>query len=258
MIRLENDISSTSTAWLLDMAPRKCAAIRLICIPQAGAGPLTFRSWYAYLPQEIEMCGVRLPGREMRLREPPIVDLNALLPQIARALKAKMTGPYALFGHSMGAVIAYEMARYLFASEKRGPEHLFVSGHGAPHLPRDFESLSGLSDAELIDKMRELGGSPPEVLAHPELMQLLLPVLRSDFTICENYRYVPGPPLPCPITALGGLKDRWVTREAIEAWRVHTRSAFSARMLFGDHFFHLSHAPAVVRVLAEELGPLLN
>ena len=242
-----------SNPWVLCLAPRPFAGLRLFCFPHAGAGPLAYREWFRLMPSEIEVCGVRLPGRECRITEPPLRDLSTMVQRLAEGLAPRLGQRFALFGHSMGAIVAFELAHFLRSHGGPQPAHLFVSGHRAPHLPRQHEELSNLDDSTLLEELRKLGGSPEAALNHAELMDLLLPMLRADFAVCETYAYVPRHPLHCPITALGGLQDPYVDREQLEAWRQHTQGDFSVRMFAGDHFFPIAHPARVTQVLVQRM-----
>jgi surfactin synthase thioesterase subunit len=192
------------------------------------------------------VCPVQLPGREGRLSELALKRMGDLVPAAARALLPYLGQPFAFFGHSMGALVAFELARHVRAEHGLLPQHLFVSGHGAPHARERATAMHALSDREFTEKLREMQGTPEEVLQHEELRQLIMPVLRADFELCETYRYEPGQPLACPISALGGLQDPYVAREALEQWRRHTLARFEARTFPGDHFFLNSCRPLVI------------
>jgi medium-chain acyl-[acyl-carrier-protein] hydrolase len=160
---------------------------------------------------------------------------------------------FSFFGHSMGATIGFELARFLSKENDIKIAHLFVSGRRAPHLSDDEPMTYHLAEPEFLEDLRRLNGTPKEVLDHPELMQLLLPAVRVDFEMIQRYVYIPGPPLDCAITAFGGLKDRNVTREQIEAWRQHTTARFSLEMFLGDHFFIHEAQRSLLESLSREL-----
>jgi medium-chain acyl-[acyl-carrier-protein] hydrolase len=148
-----------------------------------------------------------------------------------------MDVPFAFFGHSMGALISFELARHLRRIHYPGPAQLFISAHRAPHLPDTNSSLHDLSDSALIDALSRLGGTPQVILQHTELMKVMLPILRADLTLCETYVYISEPPLDCPIAVFGGEQDSMVSTQELQEWRNQTRSAFTLHMLPGDHFF---------------------
>jgi medium-chain acyl-[acyl-carrier-protein] hydrolase len=211
--------------------------LRLFCFPYAGGGASIFRRWSEKLPAEIEVCPIYLPGRENRLKEPLFTRLPPLVHTLAHALHPFMDIPFAFFGHSMGALIGFELARHLRRIHYPGPTHLFISAHRAPHLPDSSSPLHALPDPALIDVLTRLGGTPQAILQHTELMNVVLPILRADLTLCETYIYTPEPPLDCPIAVFGGEQDSMVSKQELQEWRKQTRSAFTLYMLPGDHFF---------------------
>lgn len=223
--------------WLACPKPNPGAAVRLFCFPYSGAAASIYYPWAEMLPPSIEVCPVQLPGHGTRLREPLATRLTPQVEALAAGLAPACDRPFAFFGHSMGALLSFELARHLRRQGKPGPIHLFVSGHGAPHLPDRNPPLHQLPDDQFVAKLRELNGTPEEVLRHAELLQLLTPILRADFAVCETYVYQPEPPLDCPISAYGGLGDGYVNREELAAWQEQTTGRFSLRMFPGDHFY---------------------
>jgi medium-chain acyl-[acyl-carrier-protein] hydrolase len=248
------EASHARTPWLAYHKPVPEARLRLFCFPFAGGSALTFRRWQSGLQPHVEVCPVQLPGRGGRLREPASTSLLATARAVAENLRPYTDKPFAFFGHSMGAMIAFELARQLRRDGGPQPLHLFVSGGRAPQLPRTDPITYNLPEPQLVAELRRLNGTPPEVLEHPELMALMLPLLRADFEAVETYLYTPEPPLACPLTAFGGLEDREVAQEQIEAWRAQTTGPFSVRMLPGDHFFLINAEPLMLRVIAQELA----
>lgn len=243
--------TNNPNTWFVTLNPNPRARLRLFCFPYAGSGVMIYHNWADQLPSDIEICLARLPGREGRLREAPLTHLAPLLQLISAEIRPLLNKPYAFFGHSMGAIIAFELARIL--RHEREPEHLFISGRRAPQLPRDEPTTYQLPEAEFIAAVRKLNGTPSEVLEHPELMKLMLPLLRADFEVCQTYSFVPGTPLNCDMTILGGLKDWDVPRQSLVAWSEQTTGACTVRMLPGDHFFLHSSQTLLMRVLIREL-----
>jgi len=230
--------TSTQSQWFGYYRPNPAANVRLFCFPFAGGNAMSYRTWANFLPKEIEVCPIELPGRGSRLREKPVTQLETMIKAIAADLFPFFNNkPYAIFGHSMGALIGFELIRYLRKMQAQEPVHLFVSGHIAPHVPYNRQPIYDLPDAEFVTELRKLNGTPQAVLDNDELMQLLIPILRADFAANETYVYEDDIPLNCPITAFGGLQDKDVSRADIEAWQKHTSSSFSMYMLPGDHFF---------------------
>jgi medium-chain acyl-[acyl-carrier-protein] hydrolase len=242
--------------------PNPDARLRLFCFPFAGGGTSTFNSWMDGLPLDTqlqtELCAIQLPGRETKSREHPLTRLSSLLEALMPVFDPYLNMPFTFFGHSMGALVSFELARQLRRQAMPGPVHMVVSGHRAPQLPDPQSAIHQLPDTEFLAKLRILGGTPEEVLQNPELMQLFLPVLRADFAVCETYCYTTEEPLDCSITAFGGNDDPRVSREELLAWQTQSHKSFSLRMFPGDHFFLQSARVPVLRVLAQDLKHLLR
>jgi len=171
---------------------------------------------------------------------------------MGQAIAPYFDKPFALFGHSMGALIAFELARYVRREYGAQPLHLFASGRCSPQFTNDPLDLKQFG-SELPEMLRRGNGTPAEVLEDPELMELVLPVLRSDWALCESYIFTPQPPFSFPITAFGGLEDRGVPRRYIEGWREHTTGPFVLRMLPGNHFFLNTSRLLLLEAIAKEL-----
>jgi surfactin synthase thioesterase subunit len=241
-----------SDAWIRFHVPNAHARLRLFCFPYAGGGASIFRGWLGRFPDGIDVCPVQLPGREERIREAAFTKMDALCDALLPALAPLLDKPFALFGHSMGALIAYQLALRLQA-QSRSPSHLLVSGQRAPHLPLGRPISYNLSDAAFTERLRELNGTPEPILQSPELMELVRPLLRADFELSERSRRSRHDPLDFPVTAFGGLADPEVQRPHLEAWRETTRAHFSLHMLPGDHFYMGTNEATLTVLIAERL-----
>jgi medium-chain acyl-[acyl-carrier-protein] hydrolase len=242
--------------WLLSFRAAVHPRLRLVCFPYAGGNAAAYRSWATAFPPDIEVLGVQLPGRGTRFKEPLSTRLAPLLDALAlEVTKLGEDAPFAFFGHSMGALLAFELARELRRRGAPLPTHLFVAGHRAPGLPERNAPIHHLSDAEFLTALRRYGGMPASVLEQPELMEMVLPIVRADFALVEAWRDIQGAPLDLPITAFRGDNDANATAEEMDSWRAHTLGEFILHTLPGDHFFIQSAEPAlldrVTRALAQ-------
>lgn len=230
--------------------------MRLFCLPYSGASALAYLRWRRYLPADVELCPVELPGRGSRLGEPLQTDFARLTAQLAQELLPKAREPYVLFGHSLGALLANEIAQWL-TEQGAPPRALIVSGTAAPTAREDYDrDLSRpKEDDELIADLRQRGGTPEEVLANAELMALTLPVLRADFLLCGSHRPRPQPVLACPLWIWGGRQDQ-ATGAQLQAWARQTRGPCQLDWFAGGHFFIHSEQAAVLTHLAGVLGQL--
>ena len=232
--------------------------LRLFFFPHAGGSAASFRGWPAHLPMDAACYAIQLPGRGDRLREPPFTALTALVDNLAIEMQPWLQPPFVFFGHSMGALIAFELTRRLQAMRVPTPVHLFVSGRGTPDRRSTRRRLYDLPDEELIEEVDRLGGLPGSVRADAELMHLLLPTMRADFSVTQTYVFAPGPPLECPITALGGTHDPDVGIDQIAGWRDHTTRTFTMHVIEGDHFFVDSAMLRVCGILFKTLSRILQ
>ncbi|MGW4463809.1 thioesterase II family protein [Micromonospora sp. NBC_01796] len=229
------------------------ASLLLYCVAHAGGGGSFFRSWRTALEPRIGVCPVVLPGRESRLREAPLTAVEHVVPPLAEAIRSHADRPYALFGHSMGAVVAYEVARRL-STITQGPSRLFVSGRRAPHLPARRPELHALGPDEFLPAVAAMGGTPEEVLRQKELMAVFLPGLRADFRVNETYQQLPGPPLRCPVSALTGDADPEVDVTEMRSWAEVTTGDFSLRVFSGGHFYLAGPPPELAEALRADLA----
>jgi medium-chain acyl-[acyl-carrier-protein] hydrolase len=245
------DTQPTGSPWTVVRTTATPPQLRLFCFPYAGGATAVYYRWSRQFPAGVQVCPIELPGRGVRLREAPFRRILPLVEAVAQGLPAFWDRPFALFGHSLGAWIAFELARHLRDSRGIVPVHLLVSASRAPHLPPTRSSIHDLPDAEFRRELQRLSGTPPEVLENDDYMRLMLPGIRADFEMFECHAFQEGPPLTCPVTALGGWEDPVVSRAELEAWRRHTTGQFALRMFPGDHFFLLD-PQAEVRPFVEQ------
>ena len=231
--------------WLVREPKRTSRRLRLYCFCYAGGSASTYASWQAQLDPAIEVCAVQLPGRGSRMAERPFTAMPELIKALALVIGREDSLPFAFFGHSLGGLLAFELARYQKLHYMRMPEHLIVSGCDAPQFRSPSRRLHALPDHELIDVLKDFNGTPPGVLEHRELMDLLLPTIRADFALVDDYVYRPGLPLKMPITVLAGRRDDH-TVEQVEGWRKETLSDCHVHWFNGDHFFILPEQQAVL------------
>ncbi|MBX9391748.1 thioesterase II family protein [Streptomonospora nanhaiensis] len=234
----------TRPAVLRAAAPQPAATVRLVCFPHSGGGPAAYHRWAAALAPDIEVWPVTLPGRAGRAREPLAGAWGPLVEEATAAVLEEVPGPVALFGHSLGAALAFEVARAMTRAGEP-PVHLLVSARTAPQQPR-FRIDLPAGNAELLDAVdRAYAGVPAAVRDSAELRDHFTPILRADLELSNSYTYRPGPALPCPITALGGETDATVSAADLAGWGDHTRAGFEAHLFPGGHFY-LENAPARV------------
>ena len=246
-----------SSRWFYRPSPNRSCSLRLFCIPHAGAGASIFRKWPHQLPRHVEVCGIQLPGREARFEEPPHTELFGLVEALAKAVGPYTNVPFALFGHSMGALIAFALAHELRRSHLPQPVQLMVSGRRAPQLPNNDPPIHDLPEEQFLRRISELNGTGGGVLQNEELMELLSPVLRADFKVCETYNSEPVEPLNCPISAFGGLQDTEVNQNEMAAWRQQTRRGFVLKMFSGDHFYLHADPLSFLKALSLQLEQIL-
>lgn len=240
-----------SSSWLPYRQRRPLAKARLFCFPFAGGAASVYRPWETLLPATVELCAVQLPGREGRLVEAPFADLDALLESLVFALEPHCNLPFALFGHSFGALLAYELAKRL-ADRGAAPFLMFASGRNAP-CHRVSDPVHHLPDDPFLERLIQMNGIAPLVLQSQEMLELVLPVIRSDVSMSETYVPTDTRRLPCTISVFGGLADPWVQRQGLDDWGQYAETGFRLRMLPGDHFFLRSHPELLVGALVDDM-----
>ncbi len=246
-----------ATGHVVDLAHRARPRARLICVPYAGGGLTAFREWPGALPDWLEVCSARLPARESRLAEAADYTLESMVVEIAAELEHQASGmalPYALFGHSMGALICFELARELRRRGLPSPTQLFVSGRRAPQVPDPLPAICQLPPRQFLDRVLALGGLPPQVLARPELVELALPALQADFVALHRYRYREEERLSCDIHVFAGEQDPITSPELVHAWAEQTAGRCQVWMTAGDHFFIQAGRDGVLARITEAMA----
>lgn len=240
--------------WIVRYQSHSRYRLRLFCFPYAGGSASTYRKWSELLPSDIEVCPIQLPGRENRSIEPPFTHVTPLVESLLPALLPYLDLPYAFFGHSMGALISFELARQIRKQRYPEPEHLFVSSRRAPHILSSDTPIHKLPDTAFWKELRLYEGIPDTLLQNSEIAKFFLPLLRSDFAIHETYKYTPGARFNYPITAFGGLQDRKVGSEELMAWREMTNNDFYLHLFPGNHFFLRKEYQQILSVIDRHLS----
>lgn len=240
---------STTHVWITRSDPKPNAALRLFCFPYAGGGSVIFHHWGAELPDGVEVCAIKLPGRENRLSEPPFAHVTPLVQTLAQGIAPYLDRPFAFFGHSLGGLVSYELAHELLRQQRPAPVHLLVSAVRAPHIPSSTPASHDLPTPAFIEYLRDMNGTPEAILNNPAMMELLLPTIRADFAMSNTYIHSEKAPLACPITALCGTQDTIVSESALRAWQCYTRNTFTMHTIVGGHFFiHSARAEVLKKV----------
>ncbi|MGK7918699.1 MAG: thioesterase II family protein [Trichodesmium sp.] len=243
----------TPSPWIKIFQPISQPTLRLFCFHPSAAGASLFRLWEKYLPSNIEVCAIQLPGRETRIKEPLITQWDDLLPTLTQALLPLIEEyPFVFFGHSLGALISFEVVRKLRREKLPIPKYMFVSGRRAPHIPID-SLLYQASNPILISTLREYDGTPEAVLQNQDLMELFLPILRADFTLNEKYMYSAEAPLEFPIVAFRGINDIAVSQQQLSEWEKHTMSNFELDEFPGGHMFFQKEPKPLIEVILKFL-----
>ncbi|HEX3789595.1 MAG TPA: thioesterase domain-containing protein [Pseudonocardiaceae bacterium] len=225
------------------------SAIRLFCLPYAGGGAVAYRGWQDSLPRTVRLDVVALPGRETRLAEPPSFQVR----DIAAALAGRIDRPYAVYGHSMGGRVAFEVVRELRRMNVPLPMRLYVAACRPPHVPEPLPEAARGSDDALIREVTALGGTPEEIFADPDLRSIVLPIIRADFEWLDRYRYVPEPPLSVPIVGIAAVDDPTAAPDEMAGWARHTTGPFRLHSLRGGHFFLSGEREQVTGLIAADL-----
>lgn len=250
--------SVISSEWITSFTPNPSARLRMFAFPYAGAGAVVYRTWETALPNEVELAIIRLPGRESRLREQPFTQMQPLVSAVVDALIPQLDKPFVFFGHSMGALVAFEVVRELRRQRQPMPKHLLISGRRAPHLPDPDSALHPLGDPAFVKEMqRRYGGIPDAILKTPELLALFVPILKADFSVIETHTYTEESSLDCPISVYGGTQDFVLRAGDLEGWAQHTSQAFQIQKFAGGHFYFQNQQTELLEAMSKVLKTYL-
>jgi medium-chain acyl-[acyl-carrier-protein] hydrolase len=246
-------------SWFWRHGSHREGECRLFCMPCAGHGASMYYTWPDHLPGRVEVWALQPPGRENRLHEPAFTDVRALVREAAVAIERLLDDrPYALLGHSMGALIGFELARELRRRGRPLPRRLFVSGRPAPQAAPTGPIRHTLPNAAFVRSVQQLNAAMTNDREYLDAIRFMLPTLKADFTLCERYGYVEDRPLPCDLSVWGGDKDPETTVTQLTEWCEQTTATFSLQMFPGDHFFIKTARQEVLHRLAAELEPLIR
>jgi medium-chain acyl-[acyl-carrier-protein] hydrolase len=243
--------------WIRRKARVPNPRVRIFCFPHAGGGASLYRLWHKYLPPTVEVCPVQLPGREGRIQEEPFTDLSILVKVISELIYPLLDRPFVFFGHSMGGLIAYELTHSIWKKYKQSPALLIVAALTAPNDPIQPPVVHKLPQGEFLNYIKQLQGTPEEVLNNGRLIDFFIPLLRADFTLYETYTLKRDVSLFCPIAVYGGLEDNSVSEKSLDLWEYLTVGKFIKRMFPGNHYFIRENSDYLFQALLEDLSPLL-
>lgn len=249
-------MSKTKTSfnrWVTCPQPNPQAKLRLFCLPYAGGNAMVFRTWANHLPSTIEVCPLELPGRGRQMTLPPHTQMQPLVREIAENINPYLDKPFAIFGHSMGGLVSFELTRLLKSNYNLTPLHLFISARNAPQVPPTRRPIYNLPDAEFWQEILKYNGTPDNLMENKDIIELFLPIIRADFTVLDTYIYSPQPAFDFPLTVFAGLEDKSFANYELEAWQEHTTADFCLQMFQGDHFFLRSHEKLLLKTIAEKL-----
>jgi surfactin synthase thioesterase subunit len=230
--------------------------ITLFCLHFAGGNRFSLRDLKSHIHPNIDFVTLETPGRGARISEPLLYDLKAMAHDLYLQIKKQITGPYLLYGHSMGSMLGFLVLRLLQENRQPMPEHFFATGCLAPSRNDERKMRHLLPDEELKKELFELGGFPTEILAHQELLSFFIPIIKADFQAVETYRYTPAPPHQVPITALKGSEET-ITEEQLQDWQIETQAKLTTYTLPGNHFFIFDHLPFICQLINRKAGQLL-
>jgi surfactin synthase thioesterase subunit len=246
------NIIQDTKKWIANKPIRSEAKLRVLAFPCACAGASFFRTWMPQFPTEVDFLPIQLPGRETRFTEKRYEAMSELIPDLVQGLRPLLDKPYIFFGHSLGALITYNLTRALQEAGVPGPQHIYVAAYRAPHMPNPNPQLHYLSDSAFLQALMEYRGMPEEVRKNAEILKLLAPIAKADFKLHETYLHQPGKQLDCPITVLGGSEDPFVSQVALQGWAELTTAKFCLEMYPGGHNFITEHVSTLIGTMLKK------
>ena len=247
-----------NSPWIVRRVPRDAAALRLFLLPHAGAGSVIYRDWHTAFPDSVDVCAIEPPGRFARRKEPQITEVKQFARAMAGAIQPYLDVPYAFFGYSLGALMSFECARALRRERGLQPAQLIVAAHKAPQLPCRNPISRAPRPAFIRELERRYGAFEPAIKTDPEMLDLVVEMMRIDMAMLEDYQYREEERFACPIVAIGGTQDVSLDSSELEAWRAHTSAEFRSFQVPGAHFFLRTHVPQLRALVSEALGPILS
>ena len=240
--------------WITILNPHPNARCRLYCLPYAGGGAAVFRTWPRSLPADVEVCTIHLPGREMRFAEPRFTSIAKLVQTLAPIILPHLQKPFAMFGYSMGGLIAFELLRELRRLHAPVPVRLFVAAHQAPQIVEAHLPIHGLPEPEFVEELQQrYGGFPGDALNNQEIRDIFIPLLRADVEMIETYQYRSEPPLDCPISVFGGQSDS-IAETDLRAWQQQSTQPVFVQVFKGSHFFMHTAQADLLAVISRQLS----
>lgn len=246
--------SADAARWIKRTHQGRHCAAQILCLPHAGGGAASLNGWRRFTPPDIELLRLQAPGREDRADEQPLDDIDAMIAGLLPAWLEVSRGPYAIYGHSLGALVGYALVRELCSLGARPPVRLFVSGRRAPPLPLSHPPYCIQSEAELLAYLRDMGATPCALLEKPRWREAFLPLVRADLKISDLYVHRPAAEIPCPITYFRGAADPLVSAEECQAWGKITSRDFALRSFPDGHFFSTESQQTILSEIVSVLS----
>lgn len=244
--------------WFFTLKEKPESQIRVIALPFAGGGPSAFHSWHPIFSDNIELIVINYPGRETRFTEKPVNDPEEMVSEIVNSLSDYSDKPFVLFGHSMGAMLAYFVTCELQRKQLMMPEILFVSGMRAPHIASRSEPVKQMNDEDLVNSLNKYGGMPAELFKNKELLQIFLPIIRADLEMLGRVPVEKSDNVNVPIFAYGGELDQTFTKDDLQQWDQYSDVEFKLHLMPGGHFYINQHRNELLRAIEDDISRIFS